>query len=230
MDKATLLLADGSRWEGRAIGDWTEPRMGELVFTTGMGGYLETLSDPSYYGQIILQTFPLVGNYGFIPADLESPGIAARGYVVRSLCDAPSNFRSEGTVEDFLRRQHIPGLEGVDTRALTIRLREAGVMNAVLTKEPDKVDLSQLAAFRVTDAVKSVSRAVRETLPALGEQKRRVALMDYGAKGNIARELQKRGCEVTVLPYDTSAEDVLALRPDGVMLSNGPGDPAEKAA
>ncbi len=229
MEKATLLLADGSRWEGRAVGDWSRAQTGELVFTTGMGGYLETLSDPSYFGQIILQTFPLMGNYGFIPDDLESGGIFAKGYVVRSLCDAPSNFRSRGKVEDFLLRHRIPALEGVDTRALTIRLREAGVMNAVLTKNPSSVDMAALQSYRVENAVKSVSCKRREVLPAEGAPLYRVALLDYGAKGNIARELQKRGCEVTVLPYDTSAEDVLALSPDGVMLSNGPGDPAENA-
>lgn len=225
--KAYLVLANGQVFEGEAIGYTGGGALGELVFATGMGGYLETLSDPSYYGQIILQTFPLIGNYGFIPEDLESGAIAARGYVVSSLCDTPSNFRSMGALGDWLSQCRIPGIAGVDTREITTILREAGVMNAVITADPDSVDWESLRGYQVKDAVKSVSTRDRQVLPATGEKRYAVALIDYGAKGAIAKQLQARGCEVTVLPYDITAEQILSLKPDGVMLSNGPGDPAE---
>ena len=224
MKKGYLVLEDGQVFEGLRFGAETEA-VGELVFTTNMCGYLETLTDPSYAGQIVMQTFPLIGNYGVIPADFEG-GSFLRGYVVREVCAAPSNFRSEGAVDAMLRSRGIPGLCGVDTRLLTRIVREKGVMNAMLC-DAVPADLSVLKAYAVTGAVAEATGAAPTVFPAEGERRRRVALMDYGMKRNIARELQKRGCEVTAFPADTPAETVLAGGFDGVMLSNGPGDPAE---
>ncbi|MCI9578717.1 MAG: glutamine-hydrolyzing carbamoyl-phosphate synthase small subunit [Oscillibacter sp.] len=225
MKKGYLVLADGQVFQGFRFGG-EAGAVGELVFTTGMCGYVETLTDPSYAGQIVLQTYPLIGNYGVIPEDFEG-ACHVKGYVVRERCGHPSNFRSQGDLEGFLKERNIPGLYGVDTRQLTRILRESGVMNALLCDEVPK-DLSPLQNYAVTGVVEAVTCREPAVFPAEGASPRfRVALLDYGAKRNIVRELQKRGCEVTVLPASTSAEDLLARKPDGVMLSNGPGDPAE---
>ena len=224
MKKAYLILDGGQVFEGWRFGAETDT-VGELVFTTGMVGYIETLTDPSYYGQIVLQTFPLIGNYGIIPADFEGKP-AAKGYVVREWCDTPSNFRSEETVDAYLKKVGIPGIWGVDTRALTRIIRERGVMNAMIADAVPE-DLTSISTYAIVDAVKSVSCTTPEVFPAKGEKKHRVTLIDYGYKKNIVRELTKRGCEVTVVPYNTTAEEILAGKPDGIMLSNGPGDPAE---
>ena len=246
--KAYLVLENGMIFEGRAIGCWpdadAEAAVGELVFTTGMTGYLETLTDPSYAGQIIMQTFPMIGNYGVISQDFEGKSFA-KGYVVHELIDTPSNFRSEGKLDTFLKEQGIPGICGVDTRALTRLIRENGVMNACLYQSSEfKVQSANMPGlperireYRVKNVVAEVStREVMEFGPgsptsavcscAEGETLH-VVLIDYGAKRNIIRCLVKRGCRVTVVPHDTPAEEILALKPDGVMLSNGPGDPAE---
>ncbi|MBQ6610099.1 MAG: glutamine-hydrolyzing carbamoyl-phosphate synthase small subunit [Oscillospiraceae bacterium] len=246
--KAYLVLENGMIFEGRAIGCWpdadAEAAVGELVFTTGMTGYLETLTDPSYAGQIIMQTFPMIGNYGVISQDFEGKSFA-KGYVVHELCGEPSNFRSEGKLDTFLKEQGIPGICGVDTRALTRLIRENGVMNACLYQSSEfKVQSSNMSGllerireYRVKNVVAEVStREVLEFGPgsptsaacscAEGETLH-VVLIDYGAKRNIIRCLVKRGCRVTVVPHNTTAEEILALKPDGVMLSNGPGDPAE---
>ena len=222
--KRYLVLENGEVFAGLAFGAPCDT-VGELVFTTGMNGYIETLTDPSYCGQIVLQTFPLIGNYGIIPADFEGK-CCVRGYVVREQCTTPSNFRCEETLDAFLKENHIPGIAGIDTRAVTRILREAGTMNAAICDTvPD--DLAPLRAYRITDPVPQVTTPESYTLQPEGSVLHRVALIDYGAKRNIIRELQKRGCEVTVLPASTPAEAILALQPDGVMLSNGPGDPGE---
>ena len=246
--KAYLVLENGMVFEGRAIGCWpdsdAEAAVGELVFTTGMTGYLETLTDPSYAGQIIMQTFPMIGNYGMISQDFEGKSFA-KGYVVHELIDTPSNFRSEGKLDAFLKEQGIPGICGVDTRALTRLIRENGVMNACLYQSSEfKVQSANMPGlperireYQVKNAVAEVStKEMLEFGPgsptsaacscAEGETLH-VVLIDYGAKRNIIRCLVKRGCRVTVVPHDTPAEEILALKPDGVMLSNGPGDPAE---
>ena len=218
--KVYLTLENGKVFEGYSFGADREV-IGELVFTTGMTGYIETLTDPSYYGQIVTQTFPLIGNYGIILSDKESKKCWLTAYVVREKCDAPSNFRCEMTLEAFLKEQNIPAVYGVDTRELTRIVREAGVMNAAITFKP----LSALKAYRVKDAVKAVSSGrVRETGEEGGP---RVVLYDFGAKQNIVRELVKRGCRVIEVPATCTAEEALAYRPDGIMLTNGPGDPAE---
>ncbi len=259
MKKAYLVLADGTVFEGSAIGA-PGKTLGETVFTTGMTGYLETLTDPSYYGQIVTQTFPLIGNYGVIPEDYESRKCFVRGYIVRELCDLPSNFRCQGSLDEFLKSQGIVGICGIDTRALTKKLRDVGVMNGMILsgKEAENFKvtpelLENIKSYKITDAVKIVNikgdcelkgkafpslqpAAQSSATPSNGGHPRNapaqaankhVVLYDFGAKANIQRELEKRGCKVTVVPYDTSAEDVLSLNPDGIMLSNGPGDPAE---
>lgn len=225
--KGYLLLADGQLYEGTLLGA-EKSVMAELVFTTGMVGYLETITDPSYEGQMVVQTFPTIGNYGVIPADFESRRPGLSGYVVRELCDAPSNFRCEGCLEDYLRAQGIPVLTGVDTRSITRRIRSVGVMNAaILTEKPtDKEQMvEQLKTLPFHPDIQDVTC---ETIqPGTGKGIHHVVLWDFGAKANIQRELEKRGCRVTVVPADTTAEQVLALQPDGIMLSNGPGDPAD---
>ena len=225
MKKVYIHLENGDVFEGYGFGADGDV-LGELVFTTGMGGYIETLTDPSYYGQIVMQTFPLIGNYGIIGADMESKKSYVSAYIVREKCDEPSNFRCGQTLDAFLKDNNIVGVYGVDTREITKIIREAGVMNAVITSDPKNVDSDRLSAYRVTDAVKSVSRDKLELFPS-DEHKYNVVLLDFGAKNNIVRELQKRGCNVAVMPYDTKAEDILKLGVDGIMLSNGPGDPAE---
>lgn len=219
-----LVLGNGIIFEGQRIGAHVD-RIGELVFTTGMEGYLETLTDPSYYGQIVTQTFPLIGNYGVIEEDFEGNS-ALFGYIVRELCDTPSNFRSSGPLNDYLIKCGIPGLCGVDTREIVRITREEGVMNALICDEIP-ADLSALKAYRVENAVSSVTDKQIGFFPAVGQEKYRVALLDYGAKWNILRSLERRGCSVTVFPAETPAETVLAMDPDGIMLSNGPGDPKE---
>ena len=237
--QAYLILANGRVFRGQSIG-CPGTTIGEVVFATGMVGFEETLTDPSYYGQIITQTYPLIGNYGMNHEDVESTKIWARGYIVREACKTPSNFRSEETLDEFLKKYGIVGIEGIDTRSLTRTLRESGVMNGAITTEfdpeaePEKVAelMPQIKAYAVTEAVKTVTCREAKTYEptaqgAWGETPLHVALLDLGCKNNIVRCLQKRGCRVTVLPGTTTAAELAALNPDGLMLSNGPGDPAE---
>ena len=224
MKKGYLVLQDGQVFEGLRFGS-TEDTVGELVFTTGMCGYIETLTDPSYAGQIVMQTYPLIGNYGIIPEDFEG-ACCVKGYVVREWCEDPSNFRCRGDLDTFLKERGVPGLYGVDTRELTRIIREHGVMNACIC-DAVPADLEPVVTYAVTGVVEAVTCREPSVHPAEGEERFRVSLIDYGAKHNIVRELQKRGCTVTVLPATVSAEEVLAAEPDGIMLSNGPGDPAE---
>ena len=224
MKKGYLILQDGRVFEGFRFGA-EKDTLGELVFTTGMCGYVETLTDPSYAGQIVMQTYPLIGNYGIIREDFEG-ACCVKGYVVREYCDTPSNFRTDCDLDTYLKEQGVPGLCGVDTRELTRIIREHGVMNAAICDEIP-ADLTPVASYAITGVVEAVSCKEPDRYPAEGEECFRVSLLDYGAKRNIVRELQKRGCTVTVLPASTSAEEILAAGPDGVMLSNGPGDPAE---
>ena len=222
--KKYLVLADGTVYEGEGFGADTDS-IGELVFTTGMCGYIETLTDPSYYGQIVMQTFPQIGNYGMITADCEGKP-ALFGYVAKYICDEPSNFRSEGTLDKFLKENGIPGICGVDTREITRKIRTGGTVNAAIcSRVPDSLD--EIRAYRVSGAVAAVSSKDVRTFDAFGDEKHRVALIDYGAKNNITRCLRKYGCTVTEFPYNVKAETILNGGFDGVMLSNGPGDPAE---
>ncbi len=219
-------MENGDVYEGYSFGAEKEV-VGELVFTTAMTGYLETLTDPSYYGQIVCQTFPLIGNYGVIPADFESRKPALCAYIVREWCQQPSNFRCEGQLDAFLKEEGIPGLYGIDTRCLTKTVREFGVMNAKLTyTKPQPEDAESLKGYKITGAVQAVT--VKEPALHKGQDARfNVVLMDFGAKRRIRRALMQLGCDVTVVPASTPAADIIAMKPDGIMLSNGPGDPQE---
>ena len=226
MGKAFLILADGTVFEGKSIGAQGKT-IGETVFTTGMTGYLETLTDPSYFGQIVTQTFPLIGNYGVIPSDAESMQSWVRGYIVREICDLPNNFRCQETLDEYLKEQNIVGICGIDTRALTKILREKGTMNGMITtNENYNLDeiIPKLKAYTTGNVVDKVTCTEKKVLKGQGK---RVALMDFGAKNNIAKSLNERGCEVTIYPAHTTAEEILGDNPDGIMLSNGPGDPKE---
>ncbi len=270
--RACIVLANGQVFEGKSFGA-SGVIIGEAVFTTGMNGYLETLTDPSYYGQIVTQTFPLIGNYGVIPKDFESAASHVRGYIVRSWCEEPSNFRCGGDLNSYLKSQNVIGLYDIDTRAITKVLREAGVMNAMLVsgdsdeakevykslndEESKKKLLKKIKAYKIVNAVESVtcsatkieesadvvfkecaeyrfvpvrSDGTKENDPVKAMKNgkgRKVVLWDFGAKANIRRELLKRGLEVVTVAGGTTAEEILALNPDGIMLSNGPGDPQE---
>lgn len=221
--KVYLTLENGRQFTGYAFGAEKEV-VGELVFTTGMTGYIETLTDPSYFGQIVTQTFPLIGNYGMIKADIESSKPWVTAYIVREKCDKPSNFRCGGTIDEYLRAHGIPGVYGMDTRELTKIVREAGVMNAAITRRPLK-DLSCVTSYSIKNAVRSVTC---DGVEYLGDPSGlRVAVWDFGAKRNIMRELAKRGCYCMKVPSFYTVEQILALEPQGLMLTNGPGDPSE---
>lgn len=254
--KAFLILEDGTVFEGTHIGADKEI-ISEIVFNTSMAGYLEVLTDPSYAGQAVCMTYPLIGNYGICKEDMESRKLWPDGFIVRELSRIPSNFRSNATIQEFLEEYGIPGIAGIDTRALTKILREKGTMNGMITtKEPtDMEELKvRLKAYTVGDVVEIVTCEHKYSLKGVtdlsengpisgsakytGEKEKRpslvrklngkgkkVALLDLGAKENIARNLIQRGCDVTVYPAGTTADEIFADHPDGIMLSNGPGDP-----
>lgn len=226
MSKAYLLLENGEVFAGEGFGA-PSGRVGELVFTTGMTGCAESLTDPSYAGQLLCFTFPQLGNFGIARPDMESCRVWPLAVIAREYCPEPSNFRSELSVDEFLRENGVPGLAGVDTRRITQLIREHGVMNAAVTpSEPTAELLERVRAYRVAGrvAAASVSAPVRMERPGEAFS---VALMDYGYKKSIAESLLELGCSVTVYPHDTGAAEVLAAGHDGVMLSNGPGDPAD---
>ena len=228
MQKAYLILENGMILEGIGFGA-SGTVMGELVFTTGMTGCIESLTDPSYFGQIVMFTFPQLGNYGIALPDKEGPHCQLRGVVCREYCETPSNFRSDLSVDAFLKQENVIGIAGLDTRQLTQLIRTHGVLNAVITTEAPAASQEALSSFSIQDAVASTSTKTVETLLPNGTPRFQVALLDYGAKGSVSQCLLDLGCQVTILPHDTPAADVLELKPDGVMLSNGPGDPAENA-
>ena len=230
--KASLVLANGFVFAGQGFGAFQD-RVCEVVFNTSMTGYQEILTDPSYAGQGVVLTYPLIGNYGVNDEDEESIHPWVEALIVRHLAARGSNFRCQGSLDQYLRQHNIPGIEGVDTRAITRMLRKEGTMNAMLAFG-DSVSISacleKIQGYRVQDTVEAVTRSAIQTYPAGGEQKHRVALMDYGVKENMIRCLQKRGCQVTVFPALTPANVVLDGGFDGVMLSNGPGDPSDNTA
>lgn len=224
--KAFLILEDGHVFTGTSIGSEREV-VSEIVFNTSMTGYLEVLTDPSYAGQAVVMTYPLIGNYGICYEDMESGRPWPDGYIVRELSRLPSNFRSTDTIQNFLKKYDIPGIAGIDTRALTKILRESGTMNGMITtKEYENLDevMTRLKAYRTGKVVEKVTCREKSVMKNDGYK---VALLDLGAKRNIARSLHERGCEVTIYPAGTKAEEILASTPDGIMLSNGPGDPKD---
>ncbi|MGI6069931.1 MAG: carbamoyl phosphate synthase small subunit [Blautia sp.] len=224
--RAFLILEDGDVFTGTSIGS-TKEVISEIVFNTSMTGYLEVMTDPSYAGQAVCMTYPLIGNYGICHEDQESDRPWVDGYIVRELSRTPSNFRSEDTISHFLEKHDIPGIAGIDTRALTKILREKGTMNGMITVN-ENYDLDtiipRLKAYTTGKVVEKVSCKEKSVLSGNGPK---VALLDLGAKRNIARSLNQRGCQVTIYPALTTAEEILADAPDGIMLSNGPGDPKE---
>ena len=224
--KAYLILEDGSVYEGENVGACREA-VSEIVFNTSMTGYLEVMTDPSYAGQAVVMTYPLIGNYGICHEDMESYRPWIDGLIVRELSEVASNFRNEDSIQNFLIKNNIPCICGIDTRDLTKRLREHGTMNGFITVDSSFVVekiLQRIKEYSVKGVVKRTSTKEAYSLPGKGK---RVVLIDFGAKKSIARQLQKRGCEVIVVPCDTKAKEILKLKPDGIMLSNGPGDPKE---
>ncbi len=229
---AWLVLANGQVLEGRSFGAQGTV-FGEVVFSTGMVGYQENLTDPCYYGQILTQTFPSVGNYGVNDADLESADAHVSGYIVREWCNAPSNFRMTDTLESFMKAYSIVGLYNIDTRRLTRMLRDQGVMNGAITttnpQEHMEELLTQIRAYTVQDAVDSVTcDAMQQLVPE--ETKYRVVYCDFGGKRSLRETFLAYGCEVMQVPANTAASEILALQPDGIVLSDGPGNPAENEA
>lgn len=227
--KAILALEDGTIFQGNSFGIEGEI-IGEIVFNTGMTGYQEVLTDPSYCGQIVTMTYPLIGNYGVNIDDIESSKPQVRGFIVRELCKTPSNWRSVETLNEYLKRHNIIGIEGIDTRALTRILRDKGTMKGIISTDP-KFDLNskkeQISSYIIKDPVLQVT--TKEVIHYKGSGLK-VALIDYGIKQNIVRSLSKRGCDVYVFPAWSTAEEILNINPDGIMLSNGPGDPKDCAA
>jgi carbamoyl-phosphate synthase small subunit len=223
--KRQLILEDGTVFVGKAFGGEVE-KSGEVVFNTGMTGYQEILSDPSYCSQIVTLTYPLIGNYGINRDDFETINPSIKGLIVKELCDHPSNFRNELSLDAYLKERNIPGLSGIDTRKLTRIIREHGTLKGRLCSMDADVDyvVSQLKATVFKDHVKRVS--TRDPYPSPGRGYR-VVLVDFGMKHGILRELNNRNCDVIVVPYNTTAEEILRLKPDGIMLSNGPGDPKD---
>lgn len=235
-----LILSDGTVYKGKLFGAQSSA-IGEVVFTTSMTGYQETLSDPSYYGQIVVQTFPLIGNYGVNERYMESEKVWPKGYVVNECCKNPSNFRSEGDLDKWLKENNVTALEGVNTRAITKKIRESGVCNGYITDSLDNKEeiLKKLSEYKIENAIESVSGEYKKIItdPKILKIGRKadehsgkdlnIALINYGAKDNIIRCLTKRGCNVDVLYYKADAKLISEFNPDGIMLSNGPGNPAD---
>jgi carbamoyl-phosphate synthase small subunit len=229
--RATLVLEDGAFFEGCSFAGGGEVA-GEVVFTTSMVGYQETVTDPSYRGQIVVFTYPLIGNYGVIPGDDESRRVQAAAVLVREYSPHPSNWASERSLAALLEESAVMGVEGIDTRALTRHLRDKGAMRGVISiVEHNPAVLREKANAHPSmvglDLASTSSELTEPTLlPALGEERCRIAALDYGVKGSIHKELRSRGASVLAMPASTSAEEILASNPDGLFLSNGPGDPS----
>jgi len=224
MNRRQLVLEDGSIFIGKRIGS-EKQTSGEIVFNTSMTGYQEVISDPSYCGQIVAMTYPMQGNYGINRDDFETPTPFIHGFVAKEVSEVPSNFRSEESLDHFLKKNHISGVTGIDTRKLTKIIRKYGTMKAVIaqTDIPAEDLIRTLKTTPLqTDQVKQTSTAVPYIIPGRGM---RVVVADFGAKHGILRELTKRNCHIAVVPYDYGAEEILELKPDGLLLANGPGDP-----
>lgn len=225
--KSVLVLEDGTYFPGEAFGQKGETA-GEVVFNTCMTGYQEISTDPSYNGQMVTMTYPLIGNYGFNEEDTESYKTHVQGFIVKELCDAPNNWRNTITPDEYFKRNGITGIKGIDTRALTQHIRRFGSMYGIISTECGNIDvlLEKLQAKKNESRNLVMEVTVKEPIHKPGPGKR-VVLMDFGVKYNIIRSLEKRGCDVVILPADSTAEDVLAYKPDGILFSNGPGDPKD---
>ena len=222
--KAFLILENGEVFIGNQIGAQKET-ICEIVFNTGMTGYTELLTDPSYAGQGVVMTYPLIGNYGICYEDFESRRPWVEAFIVRELCNSPSNFRCEEDLNTFLKKYDIPGIEGIDTRAITKLIRDKGHMNGIITYSEgfDVAScLEKIKTYKVGNVVDKVTCEEKTTTSGNGPS---IGLLDFGAKLNIARHLEKRGCKVTIYPAHTSAQEIIQASHDGLMLSNGPGDP-----
>ena len=221
---AYLYLSDGTVFEGEAFG-YEGDAIGEVVFNTNMTGYQELLTDPSYYGQIVTMTYPLIGNYGVNKFDNESDGVHVRGLIVRDYTEVPSNWRSERTLDEYLKENKVVALHGIDTRSLTRKIRNDGVMNGIICREfPTAEQIEALKAYEIVKPVEEV--AIKAAYEVAGEGKK-VAVIDYGMVNNIVSSLRECGFSLKVFPYNATAEEVLAFNPDGIMLADGPGDPNE---
>lgn len=219
-----LVLEDGTVFEGHIFGK-NQKVIGEVVFNTGMTGYQEIMTDPSYYGQIVVMTFPLIGNYGINEKDIESARPAVRALVVQEACSTPSHWMSRETIGEYLTRYNITAIEGIDTRVLTRKIRDKGTMKGMITPEkPTSEDMLLLKEFFLYRPVDHVTTKQAYTIPGNGYH---IAVVDFGVKQNILRSLSKRGCKMTVFPSTTKAEDILKYEPDGILLTNGPGDPRD---
>jgi len=223
--KAKLILENGMAFDGRAFG-YIEETVGEVVFNTGMTGYQEVLTDPSYYGQIVTMTYPLIGNYGLNLEDVESQAPKVKGFIVREACDYPNNFRCEIKLNDYLRNNKIMALDQVDTRALTKVLRNSGTMKGIIVLEElsENYIKEKLQTFCNIDAVSNVTTKDVYTISGDGKH---VAILDFGIKANIIRSFKQRGCRLTVFPADSRSDEILKVNPDLIFLSNGPGDPED---
>lgn len=219
-----LVLEDGTIFEGVYLGA-PGRALGEVVFNTGMTGYQEILTDPSYYGQIVVMTFPLVGNYGTNEVDIESEIPRVKGFIVQEACKRPNNWKSRWTLEEYLCKNNVVAMEGIDTRALTRKIRENGTMNGLITPyPPTNEDITQLKEYRLNEPVRHVTTKSAYAIPGEGYH---IAIIDFGVKRNIIESLTSRGCRITVFPADARADQILEASPDAVVLSNGPGDPKD---
>ncbi|MCH3963172.1 MAG: carbamoyl phosphate synthase small subunit [Clostridium sp.] len=223
--KAKLILENGDSFEGEAFG-YLQDTVGEVVFNTGMTGYEEILTDPSYYGQIVTMTYPLIGNYGINLSDVESESPKVKGFIVRENCKLSSNFRSELELEDYLKLNKIVGICGIDTRALTKLLRNNGTMKGIITVKDVNFPMvkDEIASFSNREAV---SKVTAKNIYSIEGKRKHIAILDFGIKKSIINNFVDRGFKITVFPADTDAKTVLGIDPDLIFLSNGPGDPCD---
>ncbi|MDD3224683.1 MAG: glutamine-hydrolyzing carbamoyl-phosphate synthase small subunit [Clostridium sp.] len=224
--KGILYLEDGTIYTGKGFGQ-IGTSVGELVFNTSMTGYQEILTDPSYAGQIINMTYPLIGNYGINKYENESEKIHARGFVVKSICDDPSNYMSENNIDDMLKKMNIVGVYDVDTRCITKKIRKYGTMKCVISNEEFSSEKLKSIMENTKLDKTYVAKVSTKEIKHIQGSGFKVAVMDFGAKGNIIENLKKRNCDITIFPYNTDFDKIMEIKPDGVFLSNGPGDPKE---
>lgn len=224
MNKRYLILEDGNYYEGKAVGG-DDFRVGELVFNTSMAGYQEVLSDPSYYGQIITMTYPMIGNYGVNRDGFESITQSIFGFVISEHCDKPSNWKSQMTVDEFLKLRNIPGIEGIDTRKLAKHIRDSKPLKATFSDTIENID-EMIEKIKNTDLDIDLVEMVSISKPFhIPNENEKIVLIDFGSINDILKELNSRDLDITVVPYDSKVEDILSLHPDGIVLSNGPGNP-----